>query len=202
MDRYDEILAVLDAIQQQVKELQNSILQMKEFNAKADADRPAVADATVVTPSAVELDDMIQWYNDLMNTASKAEIIDKLKHRLQEDETLERLDFADYRRYCTDHSYAVFSRSKAGLCFVMPVALSAGGERVYAAFPLPVNAYWYDLGRELIGQIYSFDHDTTSLSPRLNILRIALLVRRKDSSDNPNGYEYVPYQQGFLQFNE
>ena len=202
MDRYEEMLAMLDAISKQVSELKAGLLQMKQTDAAADAGISGVDGTPTVLQPADELSRMVEWYNNLMKSESKPEIIDKLKHRLQEDKRLERIYFADYRRYCSDHSYAVFRRDDSGSCFVMPTNQKIGNNDIYAVFPLPANAYWYDLGKELISQIYISDKDTNSLSPRLDIARVALLRRYKDKSDDPNGYEYVPYQRGFLRFNE
>lgn len=199
MSRYKEVLAALDAISRLVTELRTDILQMERAASMTGVPADAISEGELVCN---ELDDMIQWYNELMKFEDKSDIIDKLKHRLQYDTRLERIYFVDYRRYCNDHSYAVFCKNANGPAFVIPTTQTVDGDKIYAAFPLPTNAYWYERGSELVNQIYSTDMETLSLFPRLNIGRIALLKRYKDASDDPDGYEYVPYQRGFLRLNQ
>ena len=199
MNRYKEVLAALDEISKLVTDLRADIIEMERAASMTGA---AIGALSEMQLSSNELDGMIQWYNELMKLEDKSAIIQEFKHRLQYDTRLERIYFADYRRYCNDHSYAVFRKDANGSVFVMPTAQTVEGNRIYAAFPLPTNAYWYERGSELVNQMYSTEPETSSLFPRLSIGQIALLKRYRDTSEDPDGYEYVPYQRGFLRLNQ
>lgn len=184
---------VLEQLFKRVQELEARVSKLENAG-KSTGDAPSRHDESWLTQQ-------MHWFNALLQTGSKEEVIAAVRASVQQESTWEIIDFADYTQYSMNHSYAVFSKNRQGLCFVMPYGRAENGNALYAAFPFPANGYWYERGKEILGHLYTLEKDTRSLFPQMEIAKVALVERRKDKTEDPDGYEYIPYQRGYLRIN-
>lgn len=197
----ERLIERMSALEDQIQILTQCIRQLQFLPSTA---APQTAAAGTATSSFSNWDHQQwlmqerRWYNRMMNSEPCEEMPLIISKHAKTWKGLETVSFASRELAAADPSYALLSPNRQGRCIAVPFGTSPQGETLYAAFPNPLNTYWYEDGKALIERLYTIEGNASSYAPQLYIKDLAILQRRKDASDDPTSYEYFLTHRGYV----
>lgn len=201
---------LLETLSAQIKQLEHCVNRLSDQVSKLEkrAQASALLSDVVIpaenndTPSAnqreIRLQQQQAWFNQMMESNKQALTPEYIEKHTKQWGAMQVIDFANQFRTVDNYQNAEFRENPRGRCFILPYREDESGTMVYAAFPYPLNRYWYERGKAQLDLLYNIAGSTQSMAPTISITSVALVASQQGPTNAPDDIVYIPYRRGYL----